>query len=452
MELNVNIKQTLSLSPQLIQSMEILQMGTQELLEYIDRTFQENPVLEMSENEKAQDEFEQLRSRFDWLNQAPAVSFSRYHADDDDSGDYIGAVAGRSGDGESLCSFMLSQLEDLRLPEEYGRIAAFLIRSMDKNGYLDEEPEDIARHIGRPLEMVEVALDAVHTLEPAGACARNLSECLLLQLERRGITGLPSLICRDYLDALAKNRYNFIAKALAVEPRQVHDAADVIRTLDPRPGSVFDTEEIVQYINPDLIVLSYPDRFEVTVNDHYFPRLYISSYYMSLLKETQDSSLKDYLAGKMRQARWLVQSIEQRRSTLLSCSEEIVRIQDSFFKNGKGNLKPMSLTDIANLVNVHESTVSRAIKGKYILCTYGAYPLSYFFSRALNTGGDAISPDSAKALLRKIVDSEDKRRPYSDQKISELMTKDGAGISRRTVAKYRDELNIPSTVGRRQYE
>ncbi len=183
----------------------------------------------------------------------------------------------------------------------------------------------------------------------------------------------------------------------------------------------------------------------------------MSSYYCRMLRDSKDDEVKDYLVNKVRQAKWVVRSIEQRRSTLMQCAEVMLDLQEDFFRHGPGHLKPMSLADIAQRVGVHESTVSRTVKDKYLQCSSGVYPLSYFFSRSLGGGvvggpGDASSPDTAKAMLKKLITEEDKHKPLSDQKLCELMAKDGCEISRRTVAKYRDELGIPSTTGRKQYE
>ena len=202
-------------------------------------------------------------------------------------------------------------------------------------------------------------------------------------------------------------------------------------------------------------MVSFPDHFEVLANDYFFPSLHMSGYYQQLMKDTEDQEVKDYLTSKVRQAKWVVRSIEQRRSTLLSCAQCILELQEPFFRKGPGHLSPMSLADVAQRLEVHESTVSRAIRDKYLQCSMGVYPLSYFFSRSLGGSGDGeegASPEAAKILLRKLVEEEDKAHPLSDQKLSQLMGEQGCVISRRTVAKYRDELGIPSTTGRRQYE
>ena len=224
--------------------------------------------------------------------------------------------------------------------------------------------------------------------------------------------------------------------------------------MNPQPGTGFAARENLTYINPDIFVVSFHDHFELLTNDYFFPKLHLSGYYKDLMGETEDQEVKEYLTDKVRQAKWVVRSIEQRRSTLMSCAECILDTQEAFFRKGPGHLVPMGLADVAAKLGVHESTVSRAIKDKYIQCSQGVYPLSYFFSRSLGPaqGEAGATPDAAKALLKKLVAEEDKKKPLSDQKLCLLMAEQGCQLSRRTVAKYRDELGIPSTTGRKEYE
>ena len=263
-------------------------------------------------------------------------------------------------------------------------------------------------------------------------------------------------IARDYLDALSKSRYSLIARETGAPQDEVRAACDRIRSLNPRPGTGFSARENLTYISPDIIVVSFPDHFELLTNDYFFPALSISTYYTRLLKESDEDEVKVYLTGKVRQAKWLVRSIEQRRSTLMGCAKCILDLQEPFFRHGPGHLVPMSLADVAARLGVHESTVSRAVKDKYIQCSQGVYPLSYFFSRSLSTSSDSssetASPDFAKALIRKLIAGEDKHRPLSDQKLCEQMAEQGCIISRRRAAKYRDELRIANSAGRKLYD
>ncbi|BDE88788.1 RNA polymerase factor sigma-54 [uncultured Flavonifractor sp.] len=461
MELSMSMKQTQTLSPQMMQSMEILQMGSQELLEYIQDQVQENPVLEMEEKYGKGDDTAVLQRKLEWLESTDAQN-RYYHQQDteDDEKDPISNYGTVDEREENLYLYVLSQLEVMDLEPELLPVGRFLVESLNQNGWLDESVEDLAEELGKPVEEVEKALAAVQSLEPAGVGARNLSECLVLQLQRRHEDSeLAIRIARDYLDPLSKSRYGLIAKSLGVCQEEVRTACDLIRTLNPRPGGGFAARENLVYINPDLFVVNFPDHFELLTNDYFFPDLNISGYYCRMLKSTEDNEVKDYLMGKVRQAKWVVHSIEQRRSTLLRCAECILELQEEFFRRGPGHLKPMCLADIAQKVGVHESTVSRTVRDKYLQCASGVYPLSYFFSRSLGapaarpgTEENTSSPDFAKALLKKLIGGEDKHKPLSDQKLCERMAREGCELSRRTVAKYRDELGIPSTTGRKQYE
>ena len=461
MELSMSMKQTQTLLPQMMQSMEILQMGSQELLEYIQDQVQENPVLEMEEKYGKGDDTAVLQRKLEWLESTDAQN-RYYHQQDteDDEKDPISNYGTVDEREENLYLYVLSQLEVMDLEPELLPVGRFLVESLNQNGWLDESVEDLAEELGKPVEEVEKALAAVQSLEPAGVGARNLSECLVLQLQRRHEDSeLAIRIARDYLDPLSKSRYGLIAKSLGVCQEEVRTACDLIRTLNPRPGGGFAARENLVYINPDLFVVNFPDHFELLTNDYFFPDLNISGYYCRMLKSTEDNEVKDYLMGKVRQAKWVVHSIEQRRSTLLRCAECILELQEEFFRRGPGHLKPMCLADIAQKVGVHESTVSRTVRDKYLQCASGVYPLSYFFSRSLGapaarpgTEENASSPDFAKALLKKLIGGEDKHKPLSDQKLCERMAREGCELSRRTVAKYRDELGIPSTTGRKQYE
>lgn len=458
MELNMTIKQTTTLSPQMMQSMEILQMGTQELLEHVQELAQENPVLEMTEQYDKTDEFSVLRRKLEWLESTDVQNRSYQRDESSEENDPISNYGNTEQWEENLSLFLLSQLPTKKLPSQLEAAAKFLIESLSSSGYLDEDLSTLADSMGCTTEQAEEALRVVQSLDPAGVGARDLSECLCLQLERWGQKdSLAWQIVKEHLDALSKSRYGYISKQLNADPCAVRGACDLIRTLNPKPGAGFSSRENPIYITPDVIVVSFCDHFELLINDYYFPSLSISGYYRSLLKSCGDSEVKDYLMGKVRQAKWVMKSIEQRRSTLMECARCILDLQEEFFRKGPGHLVPMTLADVAGRLNIHESTVSRAVKDKYIQCSMGVFPFHYFFSRSLGSSGaasgeDPASPDAAKALLKKLIAQEDKRKPLSDQKICELMEKQGISISRRTVAKYRDALGIPSTSGRKEYE
>ncbi len=468
MGLSLMVKQIQTLSPQMLQSMEILQMSAQELLEHIQEVVQENPVLELKDACDEQDEFSVLQRKLDWL-ESTDVQNRIYHQDDtSEPGDPVSTYGTVEEWEENLYFYLFAQLQGEDFPPEVLASAKFIIESLNQIGYLDEDVDTLARHINQPGFVVREALALVQTLDPPGVGARNLSECLCLQLTRLGEEhSLAMQIARDYLDPLSKNRYGLIARALGVDCTEVRDACERIRALNPKPGTGFSARERLSYVVPDVIVVSFQDHFELLTNDYYFPTLSISGYYRNLMKTSVDNSVKDYLLNKMRQAKWIVRSIEQRRSTLMECARCIVGLQEAFFRHGPGHLVPMSLADVADCLSIHESTVSRAMREKYIQCNSGVYPFQYFFSRGLaaaRRAGDggiptadtgeaaAVSPDAAKALLKRLICEEDKKKPFSDQKLCVLMAQEGVLISRRTVAKYRSELHIPSATGRKSFD
>jgi len=446
-ELALDLKQGLFLSPQLIQSMEMLQMSAQELAEYISETLQENPVLETDDSHSNTEEFT-LRSRqLDWLEDSDTQNYW-YHKQDAGDIDPLANTAGKSPEEESLYRHLMLQLKTSKLPPAVAKAAVYIIKSLDSNGYLPDSIPAIANELGCTEDQVSRALREVQALDPPGIAAGSLSECLSIQLRRMGETGLPYQIAAEFLDEVGKNHYNYIARRLKVPEKEVRLACRVIRSLDPRPGAAFSPPEKPEYILPDLAVLYYPEHMELILTSGFIPSLRISPYYRNLMQETDDPRVKEYLSGKLEEANWVVRSIEKRHSTLLACAKTILEKQEDFFRKGPGNLRPLSLADIADSLGMHPSTVSRAIRGKYLQCSYGVYPLSSFFSRAL--GEDNKSPDAAKALIKELIQAENKKKPLSDQKICELMDEKGISLSRRTVAKYRSELKIPSAAGRRE--
>ena len=454
MELGLSLKQTQTLSPQMMQAMEILQMGSQELLEYIQETLQENPVLESEERslpaESAEDAL--LRRKLEWLSSTDRQNRWYHREDARDLSDTVpGAMDADPGE-ESLYYYLRAQIPFETMDGELAAAVLCVLESLNANGWLDEPCADLALHAGVSEETVERAVAVVQGLEPAGVGARNLSECLCIQLRQRGEQGLPLTIASRYLEEMGKDHYNLIARETGATREEIQQACKVIRSLNPRPGSDFAPRETLGYITPDLVVVKFEDHFEILSNDYYFPTLRLSSYYHRLMKETGEAEVRDYLAGKVRQAKWVLRSVEQRKNTLLSCAECILRRQEAFFRDGPGHLRPLTLADVAEMLEVHESTVSRAVKDKYIQCMYGVFPLGYFFSRAVPAaGGDTVSAERAKAVLRSLVDRESRQKPLSDQKLSQLLEERGIRISRRTVAKYRDEMGIPSTSGRKEF-
>lgn len=453
MELGLTQRQGQTLSPQMIQSVEVLQMTSQELLGYLETTVQENPVLELEEYHDAPDEGEDLCRKLEWLESNDAQNRDYHCQDSLPDADPMRNRGRVDCSGESLYGHLRAQLELMTLEEGAADCARFLTACLDSRGWLAEDLTALAQELCVPEQLLERALAVVQSLEPAGVGARDLSECLCLQLLRRApVDRLALDIARKYLEAVSKSRYGLISHALGVSQEEVRRACDVIRSLDPHPGAAFAAHEEPVYITPDITIVSNDGQFELLPNDRFFPSLSISPYYARLLQESEDEQVRDYLTAKVQQAKWMIRAIEQRRNTLMACARCILELQEDFFRLGQGHLKPMSLMDVAERIGAHESTVCRAVNGKYLQCAKGTFPLSYFFSRRLSGAqGDAdVSVDAAKALLKRLISEEDKRRPLSDQKLCERMEREGCALARRTVAKYRDELGIPGASGRRR--
>lgn len=448
MELRQTQKQTQTLTPQMVQSIKILQMDIQELREYVEEVFQENPMLELPEPQEQPAVGEEVRRRLetlasnDWQN-------VYYHAQDAEGGqgDALSSVGCFLDEENDLKRYILSQFMGTELEPDVMRGVEFLLERLDPGGFLDESLSELAERAGLPGQVMERALIELQAADPAGVGARDVQECLRLQLERRaGDHRLAMTIVEGYLDHLAKNRYSTIGRALDVPEGEVKAACALIRSLNPKPGSGFALRENLVYITPDVLVAETRDHFEVSTNDAMLPRLRLSPYYKQLLRDTGDREVREYLTEKANQAKWVLRSIEQRQSTLLRCAGWIVEKQEDFFRFGPSRLRAVTMLDAARDLDVHESTVSRAVKDKYLQCDRGIYPLSYFFSRSL--GREGVSPKAAKVLLRELVEGE--TVPLSDQKLCQEMAARGYTLSRRTVAKYREELGIPPAAGRKK--
>ena len=446
LELTMELQQRQKLSPQMIHSMEILQMGTQELQAYVEKTLMENPTLEL-ETEEQREEKPELFRKLEWLASTDRQNRWYHQEDARDMMDLLAAPT-----GESLYEHLRLQLDLECIPVNLGLAVDCVLAGLNRAGYLEESREELAERCGQSLAVVDRAEMLVRSLEPAGVGARTLSECLALQLERKGENGLPLAIARNHLEDMARNHYHHISKETGASREEIQEACRVIRELEPKPGAPFAPREAPGYITADLLVVPENGQLTVITSDDFLPVLKVSSYYQQLMRDSDDREVCDYLTEKVRQAKWLVKSIDQRKNTLISCADVIVQRQERFFRHGAGHLAPLTLADVARELGIHESTVSRAVKDKYLQCSQGLYPLSYFFSRALaNADGETISAEKVKEAIRALIGQEDKKHPLSDQKLSDLLAEQEIRVSRRTIAKYREELGIPSTSGRKEF-
>ena len=434
-ELSQRLRQEQRLTPRMVQSMEVLQMNAQELLEHINRAADENPLLEREEAAVLQEEYRRLCSRVSWLDaRTPAAAV------------YTERVGG-DWELESLSAFLCDQLERLGLEKPLLTLCQYLARLVDEDGYLRQEELDSLKELDIPGELRAQALRTLQSLEPAGVAARDLSECLLLQLRRQGETSKTVLtIVKNHLPRLGRYHYGAIARDLGVTEKQVRDAEARIAALDPHPGRAFQRAEQTQYIRPDVFVAEVEGVWQVILNEYYLPRLAINSYYSKLLTESADAETVAYLRDKMRQAQWLLHSLSQRGMTLRRCAEAVLRQQEEFFTGESRELQPMTMKELAAELELHPSTVTRCVQGKYLQCRQGTYPLRYFFS--LPSGGTSRQAVKQKLLL--LIRDEDGNHPLSDDRLCALLAEEGVEVSRRTVAKYRMELGIPAASGRKK--
>lgn len=335
---------------------------------------------------------------------------------------------------------------------EEKRIASYLIGNLNESGYLDIPLHEAAENLGVPEEKVEHGLRLVQSLDPAGVGARELRECLTLQLKRMGEADpLVYRVVQDHLEDLAANRCQKVAAQLQVDPTMVQMIFDMIRLLDPKPGSQFHHDQ-PRFIIPDVTVERVEGEYVVLVNDQATPRLSINGYYEKLIRSRQEQDdAKQFIHDKLNAAMWLIRSLEQRRMTLYRVMEAVVQAQRDFFDHGLTRLRPLTLREIAERLDLHESTISRATNNKYVQTPRGIFELKYFFTSGVGMeDGGSASSESVKLMIKNLIEEEDKKKPLSDQILAEKLKKEGISISRRTVAKYREEIRIPSSAKRKR--
>lgn len=448
-ELTIEQTQKLSMTPELIQAIQILQFSHQELTEYVQNELLENPVLESEKSYDVQevDIREKIREA-DYEEER--YKQWEYNSDDEEDYTYEQYVS----EEDTLADYLLSQLHLSNLKESKAEIGRYIIEAIDDNGYLTATVEEIAEAMHADPDKVEATLNFIQTFDPPGVAARNLQECLIIQLAAKGLlTEEIEYLILNMLQDLADNRIAHIAKTLGMKNQEVQQIADLIKTLEPKPGRVFSSGDATRYVVPDIIVEKINDEFIVTNNDTSMPKLMVSSYYHKLSSEArQDEELGRYLSERFNAAVWLIKSIEQRKQTIFNVASAVVKYQQDFFNHGEKNLKTLTLKQIAEEVGVHESTVSRSINGKYMQSPRGVFELKYFFSSGVaGEDGTGVSSNSVKSIIKELISSEDPRKPYSDQDMVELLKEKGIAISRRTVAKYREGMNILSSSKRRRF-
>ena len=440
--LKTDLRQELKLTPQLLQSMEVLQMNAQELLEYLNRVTEENPVLEQEDSADLRHSYEELRQKASWLD---GGVYGATFTHDDAAFPERGAV---DKETESLSSFLCDQLERKRLPKPLLALAKYMAELVDEDGYLAPEDLDGLTELKIPLSLISEALETLQSLDPPGVGAGNLSECLLLQLARQEhVSPAVMDITARFLPELGKKHYGPICRELGLTMEEVRAAEKVISGLDPHPGRAFQPAEPTVYVRPDVFIVELDGELRAVLNEYYLPQISVSDYYVRLLRESDEPETRDYLRQKLQQAKWLLNSLERRGGTLRRCADAILEAQRPFFTGQTTALAPMSLSTLADTLGLHPSTISRAVRGKYLQCRQGTYPLRYFFSRAVTEQGPSRQAVQQKLLA--LLASEDPCHPLSDQRLCRLLAEDGMEVARRTVAKYRMELGVGSSAARK---
>jgi len=465
--LELKLSQKLVMTPQLQQAIKLLQLSRLELEQTITEEMVENPLLEdqtsdpspesteglSSEKELREDESDrpEQKEEFD-------LKWEDYYTDDTRDESW-GSAAGPPDDERpsyeqtlskptSLPDHLLWQLGLSSVSNREKEIGTYLIGEINDNGYLKTPLDELGRALGEPPEGVEKVLGIIQGFDPAGVGARNLVECLLIQVKQLGLSGsLVEAMIRGHLPDLEKKRYQAIAKACGCSIEAVVEASRVIEHLEPKPGRPFSSSENA-YITPDIYVVKSEGKYVVSLNDDGMPKLKVSPFYRALLrsKGTVNEKTKSYMEEKFRSALWLLRSIEQRNRTIQLVGESIVKFQQDFMERGIAYLKPMILRQVADDIEMHESTVSRVTTNKYMYTPQGIYELKFFFNGSLPRVGthlEGLSSIAVRELIRKMVAEEDPSRPLKDQEIVERLRQEDIKIARRTVSKYRSWLKIP---------
>ena len=472
--------QSLVLAPQLRHSLKILQVAALDLRSVIQEELQSNPTLEELPMEGVSLDQEQTEGAAE-NNESGEGADNREEMDfskeydiltklDDDWKDYMSQAGGArpytSEDAErrqhffeslvsetSLQEHLMRQAELADTPDDVLKAMGYLVGSLDDRGFLTQSPNDVALQTGLPLDCVQEAARQLKTFEPAGIGAATLAECLLIQLTIKGRNdGLAARIIREHFALLTRRRIPEIARKLGVHTDDVQEAIEEIGALDPAPGRRF-AEDSNRVVVPDVTVEKDDDEWKIHLNSDYIPKLRISSTYKDLIaKGTLSKQERDYLRERIRSGKFLINSIDQRQQTIERITREIIKVQREFFEEGVSKLRPLTMTQIADVVGVHETTVSRAIANKYIKTPHGVFDFKFFFTPGYQSDtGASVSNTSVKDMITDLIGGEDRSQPFSDQEIVVKLEEKGIKIARRTVAKYREELGLLPSNLRREY-
>ncbi len=472
--LELRLSQKLILTPQLQQAIKLLQLPHLELSQFLNQELIENPFLEESVDEIPLEELTQEERESVEIEEAyedaeaPLEKLMNFTVDEyfEERG-YDGKDLGYFSPGTvsppsfeqfltrepDLYDYLLWQLRFSNKPESIRKVGELIIGNIDENGYLKASIEEIIKGAETQREIAEKALSLIQGFDPIGVGARNVMECLLLQLNALRLGGtLVEKIIINNMDELEKKKYPQIAHQYSLPLKDILNAVKIIEGLEPKPGRNFSNYS-TNYVVPDVFLIKTADGYQIVLNDEGLPRLRVSSFYKKLIKQNNAFPKEDkqFLVEKLRSAVGLLKSLDQRNRTIYRVTESLLSLQEEFFDKGIKYLKPLTLREVASVLNMHESTISRVTSSKYLACEHGTFCFRFLFSSALQSGMGSISSTSVKNIIKNIVIEEDSQKPLSDQNIGEMLKKKGIIIARRTVAKYREELGIPSQAQRRKF-
>ncbi len=473
---SLKMSQRIIMTPQLQQAIKFLQLSRLELCQTINQEMEANPLLEevpggeieegLPEEEKKEESIkeeslpevtikETISDDFDWeayISEYNTAWASSPHEDIEDRTSFENLISPKT----SLYSHLVWQLQVSDLDEAQREIGRYIIGNIDADGYLKESIDNIVHFTHRSIEEIFKVLNIIHEFDPVGVGAIDTKECLLIQLRFQGMGGsISERILLNYMKQLEKKRYNQIAKSMGVSLGEVLNAVSIIESLEPKPGRFYNDEETI-YIIPDVHVFKMGGEFVIFLNEDGLPKLRISNFYKETLAKKDDlsSTTREYIRDKLKSASWIIKSIHQRQKTIYKATRSIVKFQEDFFEFGAAHLKPMVLRDVAEDIEMHESTVSRVMNNKYMHCPFGVLELKYFLNSGIQSvnGVGKVASLSVKERLKEIIKTEDKSKPLSDQEIANILRQSNIDIARRTVAKYREVLGIlPSNQRKKPY-
>ncbi|OPJ57558.1 RNA polymerase factor sigma-54 [Clostridium oryzae] len=454
---NIQQQQKLILTHEMQQSLKILQMPIVELKQEVTKELEENPLLETTQEDDIQmnDDYLVENEDIDFnmlINTMDKDDFSEttYNTASNERKEIISFIKEKG----TLRQYLSEQIIDLQEENQVIRACNYIVDNLDDRGYLDCTVEEVAGNLRISIEEANYALTLVQNLQPCGIAARNLKECLKIQLINSGIEE-PKIykIIDDYLELVAQNKIKQIAKNLGIDTKKTQEYCDLIKTLEPKPSRGFFTGELESFVIPEAYIKSIGDDFYIIMNDNFLPRLTISESYKKLIKTQTNEEVSEFIKNKLNSAVYLIKGIENRNKTIYNILMVIIDIQRKYFEAGEQYLKPMIIADIASRLEIHESTVSRAIRDKYIGTPYGTVKIKDLFSTGIESKltDDNVSINHIKTEIKKMIDNEDKSKPMSDQDICDILVSRKIEISRRTVAKYREGMGIMSSSKRKKY-